>query len=289
MSKPGLHAALRSSSLEQIISPATIFKGPSHVAVNPDGLHVHSTDGARVAWVNITLSADAFTEYHADSFRTGINLHQISRLLWRITHNPQIEISTVHEGTLNRVKICYNEVTYTLDSTDPDTIHRTISQPNDARTAQAVLPGDLLEVPLKASDLCAKRIAIGIESSQNVLYLTAEGDKESTRYANTDDVQIQSTNIGIVESIFELDYLLAFEKTIPADSPVTIELSDERSIRIHHPILDGHGEVEFTMRHSISPLPLDTPDTVAELLESHPVDTQQANATPSTGVISPEV
>jgi proliferating cell nuclear antigen len=134
----------------------------------------------------------------------------------------------------------------TLALIDPDSIRQEPDLPDLDLPAEVVIEGKDIARAVKAADMVSDHIALGVDASEEIFYVDAEGDTDDVHLELTTDDLIALTP-GDARSLFSLDYLKDMNKAIPKDAEVTMELGEEFPVKMHFDLAEGNGSVTYML------------------------------------------
>lgn len=214
------------------IAPSTLLDATTTAAtlvdecklhLNKDGVRIRAVDPANVGMVDLTLEKNAFARYRGQGDVIGVNLERLNNMLGMLDKNDPATI-TVENSKLHLES---NGMEFNMALIDPDSIRQEPELPDINVPATITLEGSALNQGVKAADMVSDHIILGVNKTDSVFEMSAEGD--------TDDVSLTLTQEDVLEmvigedgsSIFSLDYLKDMRKAIPKDAEVTLDLGEE--------------------------------------------------------------
>lgn len=137
------------------------------------------------------------------------------------------------------------DLAYTVSVVEPDRVQRPpdreeLSFPYEAGCS---LPAAELGRLVRAVDLVADHVRLGVDPEQPAFTVDAEGDTDEVRL-RFDDEELPSLSAGVADSLFSLEYLAAVSRVVPNDATVDVRLGEECPARFEYEFADGHGDVE---------------------------------------------
>lgn len=216
-----------------------------------DEIHIAATDPATVASVTLDLAATAFDTYEGNTGLIGVDLDRLDAIL-SVADRDQL-VRFILDAETRKLYIQVDSLEYTMALIDPEAIR---SPPDSSKldfeyAAEAVIESDDLNRAVRAGDMVANHVAIGMEDTENVLYVEAEGDTDDILLTLEEDDLIESSP-GPAHSLFSLDYLADIDRTIPHDSELRLQLGTEIPLAIHFDIADETGTVEYVLAPRMS-------------------------------------
>lgn len=234
--------------LDAIVAPSTVFTGEALLSITPDGLELSATDKARVAWVEISLSATAFESYEAAPMETALDLARVDTILNLLDGRHPISISI--DPDEHMLSIYGPRLSYRSALLDPTTVPAVFETLDTAHPAKVRLSGAELNQPVELADLAASRLSVSVDPAQDHITGRADDLQDSVYFElPADDGRWLRPDDGAAE--VALDYLAPVQRTIPDDVAVTLALRDRESLSFQYPIADGAGNVTFTLAASI--------------------------------------
>lgn len=242
-------ASIELSRLEAVFSTVGCLVDEAKLRVGEDRIAVRAVDPANVAMIDLDMHSRAFDSYQATTGVLGINVSRVIDVLSVGNDSDTVELELNVET--RKLNIAVDGLEYTIALIDPDSIRQEPDLPDLELTTSIEMNSKVFSQAVDAGDMVSDHIGIGFE-------VGGPGARESDYaefYANgdTDDVDFDLTARDDVdtidvsqdgESIFSLDYLKQFEKMVPKDETVELEVGDEFPAKIFFNVADSHAAVE---------------------------------------------
>ena len=232
---------IQASAFKSIFEVLKDVLNDVNIIFTPSGMNILTLDTARVALINLTLSAENFEEYECE-YETvvGINMANLFKLLKIIGNNDTLELDVINRDALNivieNVEKKSNTV-FTLKLLDI----------NDDRIEMPDVPVESITTitSMDFQRLCRDMGNISneimIHRTEKKLVLSCKGD-----FAN------QSTSIECIENadinvigLYSLKYMNIFTKATSMSSKMQLRLNSASNFLILHYNVANLGYMEF--------------------------------------------
>ncbi|WEL19001.1 DNA polymerase sliding clamp subunit (PCNA-like) [Halorhabdus sp. SVX81] len=238
------NAIVSADTLRTALDSVSVLVEECKLRLEADGLEIRAVDPANVGMVDLTLSAAAFESYETDGGVIGVNLSRLEDIAGMADSDQLIHLELDEET--RKLEIAIDGLEYTLALIDPDSIRQEPDLPDLDLASEIVLEGRDVDRAVTASDMVSDHVALGVDETDELFYVDAEGD--------TDDVHLElgredliDLTAGSARSLFSLDYLKDMNKAIPNDAEVTMELGEEFPVKMHFDIAEGQGSVTYML------------------------------------------
>ncbi|ACV11822.1 Proliferating cell nuclear antigen, PCNA [Halorhabdus utahensis DSM 12940] len=238
------NAIVSADTLRTALDSVSVLVEECKLRLEADGLEIRAVDPANVGMVDLTLSASAFESYETDGGVIGVNLSRLEDIAGMADSDQLIHLELDEET--RKLEIAIDGLEYTLALIDPDSIRQEPDLPDLDLASEIVLEGRDVDRAVTASDMVSDHVALGVDETDELFYVDAEGD--------TDDVHLElgredliDLTAGPARSLFSLDYLKDMNKAIPNDAEVTMELGEEFPVKMHFDIAEGQGSVTYML------------------------------------------
>jgi proliferating cell nuclear antigen len=237
-------AIVSADTLQAALDSVSVLVDECKIHLEEDGLQIRAVDPANVGMVDLTLDAAAFESYETDGGLIGVNLSRLEDIAGMADKGQLIHLELDEET--RKLHIAIDGLEYTLALINPDSIRQEPDLPDLDLSAHVVLEGRDIDRAVKASDMVSDHIALGVDATENIFYVDAEGDTDDVHFelAAEDLIDLQA---GEARSLFSLDYLKDMNKAIPKDAEVTMELGQEFPVKLHFEIAEGQGQVTYML------------------------------------------
>lgn len=251
LSDPAFRASVRAETIRTAVETVHALVSECRIQFAPDGIHIAATDPATVASVALDLQAAAFDTYEGDAGVIGVDLDRLSEIL-SVADRDQSVTFTLDAET-GKLHVGVGSLEYTMALIDPESIR---SPPDPSKldfeyTAETVIESDDLNRAVRAGDMVANHVAIGMEDEENALYVEAAGDTDDIVLILEEDDLLESLP-GPAHSLFSLDYLADIDRAIPRDAELRLQLGTEIPLAIDFDIADETGTVEYVLAPRMS-------------------------------------
>jgi proliferating cell nuclear antigen len=237
-------AIVSAETLRDALDSVSVLVDECKIRLEDEGLSIRAVDPANVGMVDLTLADDAFESYETDGGVIGVNLARLEEFAGMADADQLIELELDEETRKLHVQIDGLEGTLAL--IDPDSIRQEPDLPDLDLPAEIVLEGRDIDRAVKAADMVSDHIALGVDATDEIFYVDAEGD--------TDDVHLElgrddliALTAGDARSLFSLDYLKDMNRAIPGDAEVRVELGEEYPVKLHFEMAEGNGQVTYML------------------------------------------
>lgn len=248
-----LNGTIATDVLRSTITPTAIFSEAhrgAHLATLPSEgvLAIHSTDDARVAWVDISLREEAFESLQWEPMEIGLDLTKLVDITDMMAGDSLAHMTI--KGTSERLRFQSNGLSLRQTQIVPSYVSQVTLRPEVDHPAEVVLPGDVLGPIITLANKITSHMTLGVDTANDVFYASADGDTDSVQLIvdRNDTIKLQSAD---VQSVFPIDYLGDIQEVLPDDTPVRISLGDTAPAVFQYPFASGHGVVSFSLKPSV--------------------------------------
>ncbi|WP_255198167.1 DNA polymerase sliding clamp [Halorarius litoreus] len=237
-------AIVSAETLRDALDSVSVLVDECKIRLNEDGLAIRAVDPANVGMVDLELDASAFESYETDGGVIGVNLARLEEFAGMADSGQLVQLELDEETRKLHIKIEGLEGTLAL--IDPDSIRQEPDLPDLDLPAEVIIEGKDIGRAVKAADMVSDHIALGVDATEEIFYVDAEGDTDDVHLELTTDDLIALTP-GDARSLFSLDYLKDMNKAIPKDAEVTMELGEEFPVKMHFDLAEGNGSVTYML------------------------------------------
>ncbi|PSP78409.1 DNA polymerase sliding clamp [Halobacteriales archaeon QS_1_68_20] len=237
-------AIVNAETLGAALDAVGVLVDECKVHLEEEGLRIRAVDPANVGMVDMELDASAFESYEADGELVGVNLARLEDIASMADSGQLVQMELDEETRKLHIQI--DGLEYTLALIDPDSIREEPDIPDLDLPAEIVLEGRNIDRAVTAADMVSDHIALGVDETDELFYVDAEGDTDDVHFELGQEDLISLTP-GPAHSLFSLDYLKDMNKAIPKDTEVTVELGEEFPVKMHFEIAEGQGHVTFML------------------------------------------
>ncbi|WP_135664763.1 DNA polymerase sliding clamp [Halorhabdus rudnickae] len=238
------NAIVSADTLRAALDSVSVLVEECKLRLEDDGLHIRAVDPANVGMVDLFLEAAAFESYETDGGVIGVNLSRLEDIAGMAETDQLIHLELDEET--RKLEIAIDGLEYTLALIDPDSIRQEPDLPDLDLAAEIVLEGRDLDRAVTASDMVSDHIALGVDETDELFYVDAEGDTDDV-HLELDRGDLIDLTAGPARSLFSLDYLKDMNKAIPSDAEVRMELGEEFPVKMHFDIAEGQGSVTYML------------------------------------------
>jgi proliferating cell nuclear antigen len=278
--EPGFYATIETLRFKRLLRAVSAIVEECRIYLEPEGLAIQAVDGANVAMIDLSASAEVFEFYDASGGVIGVDIGHLYEVARMADASDHLHFRLDQETRKLHVRI--KELEYTLGIIDPDTIRQEPDLPELEFAAELTLSKDEFARTVKAADMVADETLFSVDEVEEQFIVEANGDADTMRYElDADELAALHTAIdqevesqeqdedetkgdsnqteddsddepGVVASVFSLDYLKQLRTPIPNDGAVTIEFGEDLPATIAFDIADGTGHVQYMLAPRIS-------------------------------------
>ena len=238
------NAIVRAETLQATLDSVGVLVDECKIHLDDGGIEIRAVDPANVGMVDLSLSAEAFESYEADGGLIGVNLVRLQDIAGMADSDQLVHLELDEET--RKLHISIDGLEYTLALIDPESIREEPDLPGGDLAATIVIEGRDIDRAVTAADMVSDHIELGVDESDEVFYVKAQGDTDDV-HLELDADDLIDLVVGPASSLFSLDYLQDMNKAIPKDTEVTMELGDEYPVKLHFDIAKGEGEVTYML------------------------------------------
>lgn len=250
-SAPDVRVTANAGTIRTMVEVLGALVDECRIRFGEDGIHVSATDPAVVASVTLTVESSTFEEYVGTDDVFGIDLERLENLL-RIADREQ-PVSFVLDAETRNLHLAVEELEYTMALIDPASI-RSPPDPsalNFEYDGGAVVKTEDVDRFVRATDMVADHLAIGMTEADDLLYVEAEGDTDDVFLSFSESDLVDSPS-GDIRSLFSLSYLRSMSRAIPNDRKVQLRLGTDLPISLRFDLAEGDGSVEYVLSPRIA-------------------------------------
>ena len=238
------NAIVRAETLQATLDSVGVLVDECKIHLDDGGIEIRAVDPANVGMVDLSLDAEAFESYEADGGLIGVNLVRLQDIAGMADSDQLVHLELDEET--RKLHISIDGLEYTLALIDPESIREEPDLPDLDLAATIVIEGRDIDRAVTAADMVSDHIELGVDESDEVFYVKAQGDTDDV-HLELDADDLIDLVVGPASSLFSLDYLQDMNKAIPKDTEVTMELGDEYPVKLHFDIAEGEGEVTYML------------------------------------------
>jgi len=240
-------AIIQQSTLDDYLDAIHQIVDEAKLHFEDGGFRVVAVDPANVGMTDALLTVDGFESYDfAPGGTIGIDIGRLRDMIGIGDGEDLVELELDEETRKLHIQIDGFEGTMAL--IDPDSIRQEPDLPDLDLPANIVLEGSDVNRAVKAADMVSDHIALGVDESEPVFYVDAEGDTDDVHFELGRDDLIDLT-AEPAHSLFSLDYLKDMNKAIPSDTEVEIDLGEEFPFDMGFQL----GESAIEVRYMLAP------------------------------------
>ncbi|WP_436901143.1 DNA polymerase sliding clamp [Halovenus halobia] len=237
-------AIVRAERLQSTLDSVGVLVDECKIHLDDGGIEIRAVDPANVGMVDLSLDASAFESYEADGGLIGVNLVRLQDIAGMADSGQLVELELDEET--RKLHISIDGLEYTLALIDPESIREEPDLPDLDLSSTIVIEGRDIDRAVTAADMVSDHIELGVDETDEVFYVEAEGDTDDV-HLELDGEDLIDLVAGEASSLFSLDYLQDMNKAIPKDTEVTMELGEEFPVKLHFDIAEGEGEVTYML------------------------------------------
>jgi len=238
------NAIVRAETLQATLDSVGVLVDECKIHLDDGGIEIRAVDPANVGMVDLSLDASAFESYEADGGLIGVNLVRLQDIAGMADSDQLVHLELDEET--RKLHISIDGLEYTLALIDPESIREEPDLPDLDLAATIVIEGRDIDRAVTAADMVSDHIELGVDESDEVFYVKAQGDTDDV-HLELDADDLIDLVVGPASSLFSLDYLQDMNKAIPKDTEVTMELGDEFPVKLHFDIAEGEGSVTYML------------------------------------------
>jgi len=238
------NAIVSADTLQATLDSVSVLVDECKIHLTDEGLEIRAVDPANVGMVDLALDAAAFESYETDGGLIGVNLSRLEDIAGMADSGQLIHLELDEET--RKLHIAIDGLEYTLALIDPDSIRQEPDLPDLDLAAHVVIEGRDIDRAVTAADMVSDHIALGVDATDELFYVDAEGDTDDV-HLELDTEDLIDLTPGDAHSLFSLDYLKNMNKAIPKDAEVRMELGDEFPVKMHFDFAEGHGSVTYML------------------------------------------
>src|SRR6056297_2831657 len=176
-------AIVRAERLQSTLDSVGVLVDECKIHLDEGGIEIRAVDPANVGMVDLSLDAEAFESYEADGGLIGVNLVRLQDIAGMADSGQLVELELDEET--RKLHISIDGLEYTLALIDPDSIRQEPDLPDLDLSSHIVIEGRDINRAVTAADMVSDHIALGVDATDELFYVDAEGD--------TDDVHLELT------------------------------------------------------------------------------------------------
>jgi len=233
-------ATIHAAHLKTVLSSLRALVEEARVRVTEDGLTVRAVDSANVAMDDLELEAAAFESFEASPGTLGLNLDRLADPVRLASKDDLVQLFLDPES--GKLIVVVDGLRYSMACINSRTIRAEPTLPEFDLPAAVTVDRDALQRGVKAADLVADHVRIRMEADGDALVIEADGDTDTvTLELDGDDIEILAA--GDASTLFSLDYLKKLIRTIPAGTPVTLDIGEDFPLILSYELADGDGAI----------------------------------------------
>lgn len=233
-------ATIQAAYLKTILSSLRALVDEARIRVTEDGLTVRAVDSANVAMDDLELEAAAFESFEASPGTLGLSLDRLADPVRLASKDDLVQLFLNPES--GKLIVVVDGLRYSMACLDSRTIRTEPTLPEFDLPATVTVDRDALQRGVKAADLVAGHVRLRTEAGADALVIEAEGDTDVvTLELDDDDIDILAA--GDASTLFSLDYCKKLVRTIPAGTPVTLDLGEDFPLTLSYELADGDGAI----------------------------------------------
>jgi proliferating cell nuclear antigen len=233
-------ATIQAAYLKTILSSLRALVDEARIRVTEDGLTVRAVDSANVAMDDLELEAAAFESFEASPGTLGLSLDRLADPVRLASKDDLVQLFLDPES--GKLIVVVDGLRYSMACLDSRTIRAEPTLPEFDLPAAVTVDRDALQRGVKAADLVADHVRLQMEASADALVIEAEGDTDAvTLELDGDDIEVLAA--GDASTLLSLDYCKKLVQTIPAGTPVTLDLGEDFPLTLSYELAEGDGAI----------------------------------------------
>ncbi|WP_152043575.1 DNA polymerase sliding clamp [Salinigranum salinum] len=233
-------ATIQAAHLKIVLSSLRALVDEARIRVTEDGLTVRAVDSANVAMDDLELKAAAFESFEASPGTLGLNLDRLADPVRLASKDDLVQLFLDPES--GKLIVVVDGLRYSMACIDSKTIRAEPTLPEFDLPVVVTVDRDVLQRGVKAADLVADHVRLRMEAGADALVIKAEGDADAvTLELDGDDIEVLAA--GDASTLFSLDYCKKLVRTIPAGTPVTLDLGEDFPLILSYELADGDGTI----------------------------------------------
>ena len=213
-------ATIQAAYLKTALSSLRALVDEARIRVTEDGLTVRAVDSANVAMDDLELEAAAFESFEATPGTLGLNLDRLADPVRLASKDDLVQLFLDPES--GKLIVVVDGLRYSMACINSRTIRAEPTLPEFDLPAAVTVDRDALQRGAKAADLVADHVRIRME-------------------ADGDDIEILAAREA--STLFSLDYCKKLVRTIPAGTPVTLDIGEDFPLILSYELADGDGAI----------------------------------------------
>ncbi|AXG08365.1 DNA polymerase sliding clamp (plasmid) [Haloplanus rubicundus] len=223
-----------------VLSSLRALVDEARIRVTEDGLTVRAVDSANVAMDDLELEAAAFESFEASPGTLGLNLDRLADPVRLASKDDLVQLFLDPES--GKLIVVVDGLRYSMACIDSKTVRAEPTPPEFDLPAAVTVDRDALQRGVKAADLVSDHVRLRMEAGADALVIEAEGDTDAvTLELDGDDIEVLAA--GDASTLFSLDYCKKLVRTIPARTPVTLDLGEDFPLILSYELADGDGTI----------------------------------------------
>ena len=233
-------ATIQATYLKTILSSLRALVDEARIRVTEDGLTVRAVDSANVAMDDLELEAAAFESFEASPGTLGLSLDRLADPVRLASKDDLVQLFLDPES--GKLIVVVDGLRYSMACLDSRTLQAEPTLPEFDLPATVTVDRDALQRGVKAADLVADHVRLRMEAGVDTLIIEAEGDIDAVTL-ELDGENIEVLAAGDASTLFSLDYLKKLVRTIPAGTPITLDLGEDFPLILSYELADGDGAI----------------------------------------------
>ncbi len=233
-------ATIQAAHLKTVLSSLRALVDEARIRVTEDGLTVRAVDSANVAMDDLELEVAAFESFEASPGTLGLNLDRLADPVRLASKDDLVQLFLDPES--GKLIVVVDGLRYSMACLDSRTLQAEPTLPEFDLPATVTVDRDALQRGVKAADLVADHVRLRMEAGVDTLIIEAEGDIDAVTL-ELDGENIEVLAAGDASTLFSLDYLKKLVRTIPAGTPITLDLGEDFPLILSYELADGDGAI----------------------------------------------
>lgn len=230
---------------EAVLSDASLFKkcidsistliDEGEFIANENGLMLRAMDPSQIAMVDFKLPKSAFEKFSSNTTKIGLNVDDLSVLMDRVRPGEKLEMK-LDENNARLILVFKSHSTRKFSIPLLDLGGGIPNEPKLDFESTVKLNGAFLKEALKDAQLVSSHVVL--HAKPDVFVIKAQGDKGDVEIeTKKDSKQIVEYKVGNESrSMFPLDYLNDFLKSVDSSTNVTLSLRTNKPLKLDYNI-----------------------------------------------------
>ena len=167
--EPGFYATIEARRFKRLLRAVSAVVEECRIHLEPEGFVIRAVDGANVAMIDLSASAEVFEFYDASGGVIGVDIGRLYEVARMADASDHLHLRLDQETRKLHVRI--KELEYTLGIIDPETIRQEPDLPELEFAAELTLSKDEFSREFEFREIGFLADGIRIDESERVLQL----------------------------------------------------------------------------------------------------------------------